>query len=113
MTEPIEIDDATFQQTVLAGAGPVLVNFTAPWCKPCHALEPVLIELSREYAGRVQFVNLNADENPAAAAAYGVQGFPTLILFRGGREIERQLGFSTAARIRQRIDKALDAVAVR
>jgi thioredoxin len=109
----MEIDDAAFQQTVLAGAGPVLVKFTAPWCKPCHALEPVLIELSREYAGRIQFVNINADENPAWAAEYGVQGYPTLMLFRGGRAVERILGFSTAARIRQRIDKALGSVAVR
>ena len=113
MTEPIEIDDATFQQTVLEGTGPVLVNFTAPWCKPCHALEPVLIELSREFAGRVQFVNINADENPAWAAEYGVQGYPTLLLFHGGREIGRHLGFSTAARIRQRLDKALGSLAVR
>ena len=113
MTTPMEIDDATFQQTVLQGSGPVLVNFTAPWCKPCHALEPVLIELSRDYAGRIQFVNLNADDNPAWAAEYGVQGYPTLMLFHGGREVERILGFSTAARIRQRLDKALDRVAVR
>ena len=113
MTDPIEIDDATFQQTVLEGTGPVLVNFTAPWCKPCHALEPVLIELSREYDGRVQFVSINADDNPAWAAEYGVPGFPTLLLFHGGREVERMVGFSTAARIRQRIDKALDRVAVR
>ena len=58
-----EVTDASFQREVLESEGPVVVDFWAPWCGPCHAVEPVLNDLEREHEGRVEFVKLNIDEN--------------------------------------------------
>jgi thioredoxin 1 len=79
-----EVTDATFADEVLAAEGPVLVDFWAPWCRPCKAIEPILEQLTSSAEGRVALVRLNVDENPGVPSRHGVLSLPTVILFEGG-----------------------------
>jgi thioredoxin 1 len=87
-----EVTDDSFQREVLEASAPVVVDFWAPWCGPCRAVEPILAELEREQDGRVAFAKLNIDENVETAARYGVLSIPTAILFEGGRPRETVIG---------------------
>jgi thioredoxin 1 len=87
-----EVTDDSFQREVLEASAPVVVDFWAPWCGPCRAVEPILAELEREQDGRVGFAKLNIDENVETAARYGVLSIPTAILFEGGRPRETVIG---------------------
>jgi thioredoxin len=98
-----EVTDASFEAGVLAAAKPVVVDFWAPWCRPCDAIAPILDELERKSAGRVEFVRLNVDENPSTAGQFGVLSLPTVILFADGREQETIVG----ARPRAHFERAL------
>lgn len=86
------VTDSTFDQDVLKSPIPVLVDFYADWCGPCKMAEPVLVELSDSYKDKVLIVKVNVDENQIAGK-YGVMSIPTTILFKGGNEIGRQVGF--------------------
>jgi thioredoxin 1 len=77
-----ELDGASFDEAIATGT--VVVDFWAPWCRPCHAIEPFLEELADSAAGRVSFVKLNIDEHPEIAARYEVLSIPTVTLFAGG-----------------------------
>ena len=101
-----DVSDATFQQEVIEGSKetPVLVDFWAEWCGPCHAVAPVLDKIVAEREGGLKLVKLNIDENQQTAQAYGVMSIPTMILFKDGEpsaaaigarpkgDLERQLG---------------------
>ncbi len=86
-----DITDATFENDVLQAAGPVVVDFWAPWCGPCKAVEPILEQLAASQE-RVRFAKLDIDENIETAVRYGVLSIPTVILFDGGEERERVVG---------------------
>jgi thioredoxin 1 len=90
----IDVRDADFENKVLKSTTPVVVDFWAPWCGPCRMAEPVLEELAEEYKDKVLFVKVNVDDNQASAQKYQVMSIPTTILFKGGKEAERQIGFS-------------------
>ena len=87
-----EITDADFDTEVLAAGRPVVIDFWAPWCGPCKAVEPILAKLAEAHAGRVEFAKLNIDENPEVASRYGVLSIPTAILFEGGEAREAVVG---------------------
>ncbi|HWJ32728.1 MAG TPA: thioredoxin [Gaiellaceae bacterium] len=79
-----EVTDATFEHDILRSDVPVVLDFWAPWCGPCRAVEPILRQLEAEAHGTVEFAKLNIDENPLTAARYDVLSIPTTILFQGG-----------------------------
>ena len=109
--EPIHVGDATFEKVVLQSAIPVLVDFWAPWCGPCRMVAPTLEKLAGEYAGKVLIAKVNTDDDAEYAIKYGVQGIPTLLFVRGGREVDRIVGAAPYPMIRQRLEALLLKVA--
>ena len=104
--EPLHVTDATFQKEVLEATLPVLVDFWAPWCGPCRMLAPVIDELASDYDGKVLIAKVNTDENHAVPGKFSIMGIPTVILFKGGKEVERLVG----ARPKQALAERLDAL---
>jgi thioredoxin 1 len=104
------VTDATFAAEVLGSDLPVLVEFWAEWCGPCHRIAPVLDELSDEYEGRARIVKLDADNNPQTTLAYNVMSMPTLAVFRGGEVVSQVVGAKPKSQLRTLIDEALVAV---
>jgi thioredoxin 1 len=87
-----ELTDATFEREVILAETPVIVDFWAPWCGPCHAVEPILRQLEEEYGSRVKFAKVDIDENIQTASRYDVLSIPTAILFEGGEPREIVVG---------------------
>jgi thioredoxin 1 len=86
-----DVTDASFETDVLRAAGPVVVDFWAPWCGPCRAVHPILEQLADDNPA-VEFVRVDIDENPSYASRYGVLSIPTVILFEGGEPRETVVG---------------------
>lgn len=105
--------DATFAEEVLRGDLPVLVEFWAQWCPPCHQLKPVLAEIAAERAGSLAVRLVNSDENPATARDYGVMAVPTLMLFVGGERVWTVTGSRAKAKLLSELDDALRQLAGR
>ena len=101
----VEVTDASFADDVLGANRPVLVDFWAPWCGPCKAVDRVLDELEAEHGDRLTFAKLNIDEHVERAAELGILSIPTVILFEGGAAQETVIG----ARPRAYFEKAFSA----
>jgi thioredoxin 1 len=102
-----EITDATFDAEVLGSDVPVLVDFWAQWCAPCHRLAPLLDQLSAEYEGRARIVKMDVDTNPETSRRYGIMSMPTLTMYRAGKPVSQQIGAQPVAKLRAQIDAAI------
>ena len=102
-----EITEADFQDKVIKSETPVLLDFHAVWCGPCKLAEPVLEELAKEYEGKVTISKIDVDQNPKVTEQMGVMSIPTTILFKGGQEVGRQVGFAGKAKFEELIKKAI------
>jgi thioredoxin 2 len=103
--KPVTVTDATFSAEVERSPLPVLLDLWAPWCGPCRMVAPVVEELAREMAGRVKVAKLNVDENPTTATRFRVQSIPTLLVLKGGQELERIVGLQPKAEIARRLQR--------
>lgn len=92
MAEVVEVNDGNFAQEVLASSLPVLVDFWAEWCAPCKMVSPVVEEIAAEFEGRLKVASLNVDDNPITTSQYSVMSIPSLLLLKGGSEVERIVG---------------------
>ena len=106
VAQPMTLADEGFDLTV-ERYDLMIVDFWAPWCGPCMAMEPVIEELAEEYADRVIFGKLNTDDNPATTERFGIMGIPTLKVFKGGAEIDTMSGAAPKDYVKDFIDKAL------
>jgi thioredoxin 1 len=102
----LEISDREFEEVVQKNRV-VVVDFWAPWCPPCRALAPIVEELSREYEGRAVVAKVNVDQNRAKANEYGIRSIPTLLFFKEGKLVDRQVGAVPKRIIQEKIEKLL------
>ena len=102
-TEPAIVTDANFVELVERSGTPVLLDLWAAWCGPCRMLAPTIEALARELAGRVLVGKLDVDSNQRTAARFGVQGIPTLLILKGGREVDRLVGLQSREAILKRL----------
>lgn len=102
----MEISDSSFDAEVLQSEKPVLVDFWAPWCGPCRAIEPLVEELAEVFGDKFKFTRCNVDENPTTPAKYGIKSIPTLIFFKEGKVLDKIVGIVPKSKLEEIITKA-------
>jgi thioredoxin 1 len=101
----LDFNDDNFQTEVVDSQEPVLVDFWAPWCGPCKMLAPTIDQLATEYAGKVRIGKVNTDESPKVASQHQINAIPTVMLFKGGKVVERFVGVTPKAKFAAALDK--------
>jgi thioredoxin 1 len=107
MSSSQAVTDANFENEVLNGQTPVVVDFWAEWCGPCKLVGPVLDELAAEYDGKVKVTKLNVDENPNTSMQFQVRSIPTILFFKGGKVVDQVIGAHSKADLKKHFDAAL------
>jgi thioredoxin 1 len=105
----LEFTDANWESEVLASDKPVLVDFWAPWCGPCRMLAPTIEKLASEHGGQIKIGKLNTDENPNTPGSLRVSSIPTVIFFKGGKEVGRLVGVNPESKFKNEIEKLVPA----
>jgi thioredoxin 1 len=107
MADVMEVDEKNFETEIAGSEKPALVDFWAPWCGPCRMMHPIIESLAGEFEGRAVVARCNVDENPSLAAKFSVTAIPTLILFKGGAQVDSMVGVSPQEVIKQRLEAQL------
>ncbi|MFH1862038.1 MAG: thioredoxin [bacterium] len=107
MSSILHFTDGNFQQEVVESDIPVLVDFWAVWCGPCHIVAPLVEQIADEYQGRLKVGKVNVDENPNTATQYGIRGIPTLLLFKNGQAVEQIIGVVPKVQIMAKLENHL------
>jgi thioredoxin 1 len=102
-----KVSDATFEAEVLKASSPVVVDFWAEWCGPCRMIAPALEEIAGAMGEKVKIVKLNVDENTGVATKYGIMSIPTLMIFKNGEMVARQVGAAPKQKLEQWINTAV------
>jgi len=102
-----EIDDGSFETSVLQSDKPVLVDFWAPWCGPCKAIGPIMEDLARNFGDKITFFKCNVDDNPVTPSKYGIKAIPTLIFFKDGQVADQITGMVAKAKLEESINNVL------
>jgi thioredoxin 1 len=88
----IEVTDSNFEEVVINSDKPVIVDFWAEWCGPCRMIGPIVKEISEEYAGKALVGKVDVDSNPQTQAKFGIRNIPTVLFFKGGQIVDKQVG---------------------
>lgn len=101
------VTDNSFEAEVIQASNtqPVMVDFWADWCRPCHMLAPTVAEIAQDYAGKLKVVKLNVDENVNSAGRYNIRGIPTLLIFKGGQVADQIVGAVPKEQISKIVDR--------
>ena len=100
----LELTDANFEEQVINSDKPVMVDFWAEWCGPCRMVGPVVEEMHNEYEGKAVIGKVNVDHNPAVSAKYGIRNIPTVLFFKNGEVVDKQVGAAPKSAYSQKLD---------
>lgn len=107
MSKPVELTDSNFDELIQSEDKPVLVDFWAEWCGPCKMIAPVVNELAADYEGKAVIGKVDVDANPSISAKYGIRSIPTLLVFKNGEIVDKQVGAVNKGVLSQKLDAQL------
>jgi thioredoxin 1 len=107
MAEVLEVNEQNFEEEIKNSDKAALLDFWAPWCGPCKMMHPIIESLAGEFEGRVVIARCNVDENPVLASQFEVTAIPTLVLLKGGEQVETMVGVTPPEEIKNRIESIL------
>lgn len=103
----LQITDSNFEETVLKSDKPVMVDFWAEWCGPCRMVGPIVEELSNEYAGKAVVGKVDVDNNPEISMRFGIRNIPTILFFKGGQVVDKQVGAGPKQAMVEKLNKLM------
>ena len=109
----VVLTDDNWKKEVMEAEGPVLVDFWAEWCPPCRMIAPSIDALATAYSGRAKVGKVNVDENPGVAQAFGIRSIPTLLVLKGGKVVDQQVGALPQPRIVEMLERQLEPAGAR
>ncbi len=103
----IEVTDATFEEVVLKSEVPVMLDLWAVWCGPCKMIHPIFDDLAKEYDGKAVLAKLDVDKNKATAMKYGIRNIPTVLFFKNGEVVDKQVGVTSKQKFAEKLEAIL------